>query len=108
MARYEFLIHRWHAGEISDIEIHPVYPILINGKTLKIYYEADFRYRDIKLNKVIVEDVKGAYYKKKVSKRKGKVVREWKERVPILTPEYKVKKAIIEALWEITVTEVWH
>lgn len=45
------------AGQISELEVHPVYPIEVNGHKIG-RYTADFRYKDQHGN-VIVEDVKG-------------------------------------------------
>lgn len=50
------------AGEITDLEIHPVYELqpkfTRKGKTIRaIKYEADFRYRERGV--IVLEDVKG-------------------------------------------------
>jgi hypothetical protein len=104
--RYESLKLRWRAGEISVPEVHPEFPVNLNGFYCWTYI-ADFRYRERQTGIEIVEDVKGGYWKKKQSKRKGIVVKEWKVRAPILEDAYKVKKPIVEALYEIKITEVW-
>lgn len=54
------------AGEIKDLELQPSYSLLEpyvrpDGKKDRgIIYRADFRYLDLKTNRIIVEDVKGA------------------------------------------------
>ena len=66
------------AGKISNLEIHPRYEIIINGKKI-CRYEADFRYidkekigKDGQVGCTVVEDVKG--YKTAVYKLKKKLV----------------------------------
>ena len=56
--RFLYLKLRQKAGEIRDLELQPCYSIEINGKHIcKVYL--DFRYFDIALNQVIIEDYKG-------------------------------------------------
>jgi len=43
-------------NKIFNLELHPVFPLIVNGKKIG-RYTADFRYRDIYGN-IIVEDVK--------------------------------------------------
>jgi hypothetical protein len=57
-ARYWDLRQLERAGEISDLELQPVYPLLVNGVKVGVY-RADFRYLDHHGNNVVVEDVKG-------------------------------------------------
>lgn len=59
------------AGEISDLRVHPKYPITIGGIEIRIYskryhktgrlmfYEADFTYYDRAKEQWIIEDSKG-------------------------------------------------
>lgn len=65
--RYAALKQMQDAGQISDLELQPVFPLIINDKQVLIKskryrngraakYTADFRYRQD--GKVIVEDVK--------------------------------------------------
>lgn len=65
--RYAVLKQMQDAGQISDLELQPVFPLIINDKQVLIKskryrngraakYTADFRYRQD--GKVIVEDVK--------------------------------------------------
>ncbi len=59
--RYQELLLLQRAGEITDLEVHPKFPLLVAG-TLVGSYEADFRYK--KRGKVVVEDVKSEATKK--------------------------------------------
>ncbi len=52
------------AGEITDLVVHPVYEINVNGVKIA-KYTADFRYRAIKTDTVVVEDVKSTPTRKK-------------------------------------------
>lgn len=61
------------AGYVSNIELQPKYPLVVNGK-LVCTYIADFRYTD-KDGKVHVEDAKG-----------------------MKTPTYKLKAKLFHAL----------
>lgn len=54
--RYGALKLRQVAGEIKDLQVHPRYPLELNGARVAIY-EADFAY--LENGRVIVEDVKG-------------------------------------------------
>lgn len=65
MHRYLELAMCQRAGEIEDLELQPEYVLLDgyvrNGKKVRpIVYCADFRYLDLRTNRIIVEDVKGA------------------------------------------------
>lgn len=72
------------AGEISHLEIQPRFKLLINGAALRYesgrpaFYVADFAYFDPSRERRIVEDVKSEATK---------------------TPIYKLKKALVEALY---------
>lgn len=62
--RYVELRRRWHAGEISSLELQPRFvlqPWTETGRTTisPITYVADFRYYDHALGEEVVEDVKG-------------------------------------------------
>lgn len=46
------------SGQIKGLEIHPRYPLEVNGQRICIY-EADFRYFDVERGTTRVEDVKG-------------------------------------------------
>ena len=106
MARYEYLLIRQKSHEIEKLEVHPRYQITINGVDCG-YYEADFKYLDCTKGRYIVEDVKGSYWKKKKQMRKGVVIREWKEKSPILTDLYRLKRKLTEALYGINIVEIW-
>ena len=101
------MLIRQRAREIASLEVHPRFNIVIKGIECG-YYEADFRYRDTRSDSYIVEDVKGSYWKKKKQTRKGVVIREWKEKAPILTEVYKLKRKIVEALYSIRIEEIWN
>ena len=64
-------------GLISDIEIHPPFPCVVNGKKVCLY-KADFRYKNSE-GVMIVEDTKG-----------------------IETPMFRLKKKLVEALYPDT------
>jgi len=69
------------AGEISNLELQPKFPITVNG-TKVCTYIADFAYFTPK--EKIVEDVKG-----------------------VLTPMYRLKKKLTEAVYRgVKITEV--
>ncbi|HEY8343356.1 MAG TPA: DUF1064 domain-containing protein [Calditerricola sp.] len=61
------------AGQIRNLELQPEYPIEVNGKHICVY-RADFRFFENGERKVI--DVKG-----------------------VRTPEYRLKKKLVEALY---------
>ena len=104
LRRYEYLREREHANEITDLEVQRGFPVTINGRYCWTYI-ADFSYLEQGVR--VVEDCKGAYNKKKQSTRKGIVVREWTERAPILADKYLVKKPVVEAVYGITIKEIW-
>lgn len=79
---YLELTLREKAGEISDLELQPKYPCVVNGK-LVCNYVADFRYYDIKNKYTVIVDVKG-----------------------FKTPVYRLKKKLVEAIYNIVITEV--
>lgn len=56
--RYSELKLLNRAGKIGEIEVHPKFPLVVNG-TKVCTYEADFRYFD-KERGHVTEDVKGA------------------------------------------------
>lgn len=71
------------AGEISELELQPAFRCVVNGALICTYF-ADFRYLDCRHGRV-VEDVKSE------STSKDKV--------------YRLKKKLVEALYNITITE---
>lgn len=46
------------AGKASGVEVHPRFPLTVNGVHI-CTYEADFRYVDVLRGTIVVEDVKG-------------------------------------------------
>ena len=62
------------AGAIQDLELQPVFPLVVNGVVIGKYV-ADFRYVDCETGEVVTVDVKG-----------------------FRTKEYKLKKRLVEAL----------
>lgn len=80
--RYTELKQLQALGEISALALQPRYPFYIEGK-LMFTYVADFRYYDNGLQEEVVEDVKG-----------------------MLTPMYKLKKKMVEAVYKIKITEI--
>jgi hypothetical protein len=90
--RYAELKLRLRAGEITDLELQPVFPLHVvrlyrNGWPVTVAtvakYLADFSYLDLKTGEIVVEDVKG-----------------------FSTETYRLKKKIAEAVHGITITEV--
>lgn len=79
--RYSELKLAEKAGEITELELQPKYPVEVNGSKICTYI-ADFRYKDGDGNQ-IVEDVKG-----------------------VKTPVYRLKKKLVEALYWIEITEI--
>jgi Protein of unknown function (DUF1064) len=79
------------AGEIRNLERQPAFYITVNGKQLKFpngrraKYTADFRYFDMRRNCDVIEDCK------------SKATR---------TEAYVLRKAIIEALYEVKIEEI--
>lgn len=114
LKRYEYLMQRYRAGEITQPEVHPEFVIIINGQKVGTW-KADFRYyafRAANIGKAtdypaIIEDCKPGYNKKKKSTRKGVVVREWKVRAPFVSEGWRFKKKVVEASCGITITEIW-
>lgn len=85
--RYDQLKLRQKAGDLVDLEVQPSFPIEvispINGEVIACgVYRADFRYRE-RCGATVVEDVKG-----------------------MLTPIYRLKKKLVEALHGIQIREV--
>jgi hypothetical protein len=97
-ARYQKLKIEEAAGLISNLEVFPRFKFPINSKIANapvlrdpvtnraITYTADFRYQVD--GQVVVEDVKG-----------------WSKGAPILTPVYRIKRALMYALLGIQVKE---
>ncbi len=67
-------------NEISDLELQPEYPMIINGQLVCRYF-ADFRYKNNK-GEQIIEDVKG-----------------------MRTATYNLKKKLMKAIYSIDILE---
>lgn len=80
--RYLQLLAMQHAGQISGLELQPVYLIEIGGELI-CRYIGDFRY--IEDGQTFVEDVKSSATK---------------------TPVYRLKKKLLYALYGIEIREV--
>jgi len=78
--RYRQLCLRVRAGEISDLELQPRYPLVVNGVNVGTYV-ADFRY--VENGQTVTEDYKG-----------------------FRTPLFKMKAKLVRALYGIVVQEV--
>ncbi len=79
--RYWELRRLERAGEITALELQPVYPLVVQGVRIGAYV-GDFRYRDA-ASRIVVEDVKG-----------------------IRTAMYRWKKKHVKAQYGIDIREV--
>lgn len=79
--RYSELLMLEKAGEISNLILQPVFPLIVSGEKIGKYI-ADFEYTDLN-GKRIVEDVKG-----------------------VKTPVYRLKKKLVKAIHKIEIVEV--
>jgi hypothetical protein len=77
--RYEELKILLRAGVITDLQLQPAFPVIVERVTVATY-RADFCYRE--RGQVIVEDCKG-----------------------FRTPVYRLKKKLVEAQYKITIRE---
>ncbi len=77
--RYVELLFEQQAGNISDLELQPKFPLRVNGVLIG-HYVADFGY--LLQGKRTIEDVKG-----------------------FKTPVYRLKKKLVEALYGIKIIE---
>jgi hypothetical protein len=78
--RYSELKLAERSGDISNLELQPKFPLIVNGKKVATYI-ADFRYTEN--GNVVVEDVKG-----------------------VRTAIYRLKKKMVKALYGIEIVEV--
>lgn len=95
---------REHAGEIFALELQPSFLCVVNGKRICIY-KADFRYKEYtptetirtieKDGSVTAKEIEFTGFKSVVVDVKG-----------FKTKEYILKKKLVEALFNITITEV--
>ena len=85
--RYTELLLLQAAGEITDIELQPTYPLMTptpDGSLVSTAkYIADFRYLDIPSGETVVEDVKG-----------------------VRTHIYKLKNRWVEAQYGLKIVEI--
>ena len=85
MRRYAQLKLLERAGAIRDLQLHPRFPLVVNGVPCGKYI-ADFGYYDNRADKAVVEDCKSP---------------------PTRTAVYRLKKRLVEALYApLTITEV--
>ena len=93
-ARYQELRLLVAAGLIADLEVHPGFPLQVmalheDGPPWTVHtvgmFHADFRYRNLKTDNVIVEDVKSP---------------------PTKTTAYKLRKRLVEAIHGVVIVEV--
>jgi len=79
--RYSVLRMFEKNGDIKYLELQPKFPVTLNGKKICTYI-ADFTYFDNWTRTTIIEDVKG-----------------------VKTPVYRLKKKLVEAQYNIVITE---
>ena len=70
------------AGEITDLELQPRFPITLNNQKICTYI-ADFRYREVKTGQSVIEDAKG-----------------------VITQIYALKRKLVFAMYGVTIQEV--
>jgi hypothetical protein len=88
--RFQELLLLERAGEITNLQLHPRYPIeitrLSNGEVTTIgHYTADFAYWDVWAKRQVIEDVKSG---------------------PTKTTAYRLRKRLVEAQYDFQITEV--
>lgn len=79
--RYQELKILEASGEIKDLKLQHKFPIMVNEIKVCVYI-CDFIYREVSINRVVVEDVKG-----------------------VKTPEYRLKKKLMFACYGIEIRE---
>jgi len=82
--RYVYLKNLLRVGEIAELELQPRHNLVVNGIKVCAYI-ADFRYRRVSTGEIITEDVKSK---------------------PTRTPEYRIKKKLLKALYDVDIVEV--
>ena len=82
--RYQELELLERAGLIRNIELQPRYDLTVNGHKLG-FYKADFRYKEVATDALVIEDVKSKATK---------------------TAVYMLKKKLVKALYGIDIVEV--
>jgi hypothetical protein len=82
---YWDLKQRDRAGEIRDLELQPVFPLIVNGVKVA-QYRADFAYVDVGSGRRVIEDVKSETTRR--------------------TSTYRLKKKMVKAIYGIDIEEV--
>lgn len=89
--RYNDLRILERAGKIENLEVHPAFRIVIDGRQVtfpngrKAVYTADFSYFDLEKKCRVIEDVKSPASR---------------------TEAYVLRKCIVEHIYGITITEI--
>lgn len=86
--RYQELVILQHAGEISDLEVHPKYQFVVNDIPVSSF-RPDFQYRDSD-GAIVVEDVKSHH-------GKGSTAGE----------AYTIRKKLLRAIYGLEVKEIY-
>jgi hypothetical protein len=81
--RYAQLVLLQIGGAITDLELQPAFPIIVNERRIAVY-TADFAYTEVESGNWIIEDVKGGQ----------------------TTPVFRLKKKLVEALYDVKIREV--
>lgn len=82
---YAALLLRGQAGEIADLELQPTFPIVVNGIRVG-KFTADFGYVELATGAVVTVDVKST--------------------ITRLDRAYRLRKKLVEAIYQIEITEV--
>lgn len=91
------------AGEITGLEVHPRFPIIINGQPVRypsgvaLEYRGDFKYIETRTQRTVVEDVKGV---RKTARPPG-VKKPRHEGTD--TDASRIKRALVAAIYGIEV-----
>lgn len=85
--RYAELKLLERAGKIASLEVHPVFPLVVDG---------------VKVGKYISDF---AYFEKSGNAHTKKVVEDVKSK-PTMTPVYRLKKRLLKALYGIDIKEI--
>jgi hypothetical protein len=80
--RYQELVLLQRGNIIRDLQMQVPFPVVVNGKKICTYI-ADFQYVEVVSGEIKTEDSKG-----------------------ILTPVYRIKKKLVEALYGVKIVEV--
>lgn len=83
--RYIILEQLEREKKIFNLELHPVFPLMVNGTKIG-KYTADFRYRDLNGN-IVIEDVKS-----KITKTRDYMLR--KKILATYSPPIQIKEII--------------